>query len=314
MENSKISTLTLTQRKSVWRRIFSCWELYVFLLPAIAVIITFSYVPMYGIQLAFKDLIPGRSIGEAPWVGLKHFQRFFALDKCWQLIWNTAKTSLISHLVMFPIPIIFAIMLNQVRNERAKKLVQNISYMPYLFSIVIVISVANVFLAPSNGVINILFQKMGTDPILFFGHDKYVLPIYIITGIWNSMGYSAVIYIAALAGIDQEQLEAAKIDGASRFKIIRHIEIPAILDTVVIMFILSWGALFNVGADKMLLLQTDLNLGASEILSTYIYKVGLLDAQFGFSTAVQLFNTLVNLFCLLVINTTAKKLTGNSIF
>lgn len=314
MENSKNSTVTLVRKKTVWHRILTCWELYVFLIPAITAIIIFSYVPMYGIQLAFKDLIPGKSILASPWVGLKHFQRFFALDKCWQLIWTTAKTALLSQLIQFPIPIIFAIMLNQVRNERAKKLVQNISYMPYLFSVVIIISVANVFLAPNTGVVNILINKMGGEQILFFGHDRYVLPIYIITGIWQSMGYSAIIYIAALAGIDQEQLEAAKIDGASRLKIIRHIEIPAIMDTVIIMFILSWGALFNIGADKMLLLQTDLNLGASEILSTYIYKVGLLEAQFGFSTAVQLFNTLVNLFCLVVINGTAKKLTGNSIF
>ncbi len=314
MENSKKSAVTLVRKKTTWQRILTCWELYIFLLPALAAVFIFSYVPMYGIQLAFKDLIPGRSIMESPWVGLKHFQRFFALDKCWQLIWTTAKTSLFTHFIQFPIPIIFAIMLNQVRNDRAKKLVQNISYMPYLFSVVIVISVANVFLAPNTGVINILINKMGGEQILFFGHDKYVLPIYIITGIWQGMGYSAIIYIAALANIDQEQLEAAKIDGASRFKIIRHIEIPAIMDTVIIMFILQWGALFSVGADKMLLLQTDLNLGASEILSTYIYKVGLLDAQFGFSTAVQLFNTLVNLFCLVVINGTAKKLTGNSIF
>ncbi len=314
MENSRNSTVTLVQRKSLWHRIFTCWELYVFLLPAIIATIIFAYVPMYGIQLAFKDLIPGRSILESPWVGLKHFQRFFALDKCWKLIWTTAKTSLISHLISFPIPIIFAIMLNQVRNDRAKKLVQNVSYMPYLFSVVIVISMANVFLAPNTGIINILISKMGGDQILFFGHDKYVLPIYIITGIWQNMGYSAIIYIAALAGIDQEQLEAAKIDGASRFRIIRHIEIPAIADTIVIMFILSWGSLFSLGADKMLLLQTDLNLGASEILSTYIYKVGLLEAQFGFSTAVQLFNTMVNLCSLFLINGVAKKITGNSIF
>lgn len=313
MVNGKNSAVTLRKQKTVWRRIFSCWELYVFLLPALIVTIVFHYVPMYGIQLAFKDLIPGRGILESPWVGLKHFQRFFSLDKCWQLIFNTAKTSLLAHFIQFPIPIIFALMLNQVRNGVVKKVIQNISYMPYLFSVVIVISIANVFLSPNTGIVNILIKKMGGEQILFFGHDKYVLPIYIITGIWQGMGYSAIIYIAALAGIDQAQVEAAKIDGASRLQIIRHVEIPAIMNTIVIMFILQWGALFSLGADKMLLLQTDLNLGASEILSTYIYKVGLIEGQFGFSTAVNLFNTVVNLCCVLIINGVANKFTDNSI-
>lgn len=156
--------------------------------------------------------------------------------------------------------------------------------------------------------------KFGGDQILFFGDDKYVLPIYIITGIWQSLGYSAIIYIAALINIDQEQLEAARIDGANRFRIIRHIELPALKDTIVIMLILTCGQMFSVGADKMLLLQTPLNLNASEVISTYVYKVGLVEGQFGFSTAVELFNTLVNISCLLVVNGIAKKLNGNSLF
>ena len=159
-----------------------------------------------------------------------------------------------------------------------------------------------------------LIQKFGGDQILFFGDDKYVLPIYIITGIWQSLGYSAIIYIAALINIDQEQLEAARIDGANRFRIIRHIELPALKDTIVIMLILTCGQMFSVGADKMLLLQTPLNLNASEVISTYVYKVGLVEGQFGFSTAVELFNTLVNISCLLVVNGIAKKLNGNSLF
>ena len=186
--------------------------------------------------------------------------------------------------------------------------------MPYLFSIVIIISVANVFLSPNTGIVNILIEKLGGQQILFFGDDKYVLPIYIITDIWQNMGYNAIIYIAALAGIDQEQLEAAKIDGASRFKIIRHIELPAIKNTIVIMLILGWGRMFSLGADKMLLLQTDLNLNASEIISTYVYKVGLVQGQFGFSTAVELFNTAVNIVCLLIVNKLASKIGDSTLF
>lgn len=314
MENVKTSTGTLVRKKSAWRRVFECWELYVFLIPAIIVTIMFKYVPMYGIQLAFRDLIPGKSIAESTWVGLKHFSRFFALPNCGQLIWNTFRTAFFTHLFQFPLPIIFALMLNEVRNERCKKLVQNISYMPYLFSVVIVISITNVFLAPNSGLVNIIIEKMGGEQILFFGHDKYVLPIYIITGIWQGMGYSAIIYIAALAGIDQEQLEAARIDGANRWRIIWHIEIPSLLDTIVILLILNCGQMFAVGSDKMLLLQTPLNYNASEILSTYIYKMGLLQAQFGFSTAIELFNTVVNVTSLLIVNFVAKKLNGNSLF
>ncbi len=314
MENVKSVTLSVSRRKSLLKRIFTCWELYIFLIPALLETIIFKYWPMYGLQLAFKELLPGKSITASPWVGLKHFERFFALPNCWQLIWTTFKTSFFTTLVGFPIPIIFALMLNQVRNERCKKLIQNISYMPYLFSVVVVISMVNVLLAPNTGVVNIIIQKLGGEQILFFGHEKYVLPIWIITNLWQTMGYSAIIYIAALAGIDQEQMEAARIDGASRFKIIWHIEIPAIMETIMIQMILSFGRMFSIGVDKMLLLQTPLNLASSEIISTYVYKVGLLQAQFGFSTAVNLFNTAVNLACLLIVNGIAKKVSDSSLF
>ncbi len=314
MENIKSKSPALPRKKSIPRRMMECWELYLFLLPAIVIVAIFKYAPMYGIQIAFKDLIPGKTIAEASWVGFKHFIRFFSSPNSGIMIWNTFKTAIATSVLTFPLSIIFALMLNEVHNERVKKLVQNISYMPYLFSVVIVISVANVFLAPNTGVINILIQKLGSEQILFFGHDKYVLPIYVVTGIWSGLGYGAIIYIAALAGIDQEQLEAAKIDGANRWRVIWHIELPALSDTIVIMLILSWGQMFAIGADKMLLLQTSLNMNASEILSTYVYKVGLLEGQFGFSTAVELFNTTVNVICLLLVNGVAKKINGNSLF
>lgn len=314
MESVASKPLVLNKKKSLLKRILGCWELYLFLIPAVAVTILFKYVPMYGIQLAFKDMNLKQTIQESPWVGLEHFVRFFKLPNCGKLILNTAKTAIFNMLFSFPLPILFALMLNQVRNERAKKLAQNISYLPYLFSVVVVISIARVFLAPNTGVINIILQKLGMEQILFFGHDKYVLPIYIITGIWTSTGFSAVIYLAALSGIDQEQLEAAKIDGASRMKIIWHIEIPALISTIVIQLVLGCGSMFSVGPDKMLLLQTDLNKGASEIITTYNYRVGLIDQQFGFSTAVTLFNTCVNIVCLLVVNTICNKLSDTSVF
>lgn len=301
-------------RKELFKRIRNCRPLYAMLLPVIVITIIYRYVPMYGLQLAFKELTPGLSITQSPWVGFKHFARFFSLPNFGTLIWNTAKTAILTNLISFPLPIIFALMLNQVRSTKYKKFVQNISYIPYLLSVVVVISIANLLLSPNTGVVNILIEKFGGEEILFFGHDKYVLPIYIISDVWQNMGYNAIIYIAALAAVDQEQLEAAKIDGAGRWKTIWHIELPSIANTIIIVLILSWGRIFSVGADRMLLLQTPLNLGASEIISTYVYKVGLIDGQFGFSTAVELFNTMVNLICLFVVNKLADKYSDNSIF
>ncbi len=314
MTQESVQTIALHNKKSLWKRIIECWPLYLLLLPAVTVTLIFKYIPMYGLQLAFKDFIPGRSIFEASWAGLRHFKRFFTLDNSGLLIWNTFKTAISTQLISFPLPIIFALMINQVRSAKFKKVVQNISYLPYLFSVVVVISITNVFLAPNSGIVNILIEKLGGEQILFFGDDKYVLPIYIITAVWQGLGYNAIIYIAALAGVDQEQMEAARIDGANRFQIIRHIELPAIKDTIVIMFILTCGSLFAVGADKMLLLQTNLNLGASEVISTYVYKVGLVDGQFSFSTAVELFNTVVNASILLIVNAITSKINGSSIF
>lgn len=296
-----------------FKKVLTSWRLYVFLIPGLLVTIIFKFVPLYGIQLAFKDFIPGKPISEAPWIGFEHFIRFFTTPDCLQIIWNTVKVALVTNLVTFPIPIILAIMLNQVKSTRRKKLVQNITYMPYLFSVVVVMSVASILLAPNSGVINILIQKFGGEQILFYGHDKYVLPIYVTTELWSTMGFGAVLYLSALSSIDQEQLEAARIDGASRMRIIWNIELPAIADTIIIVLILNVGSLLSVGVDKMLLIQTNLNLGASETIGTYVYKMGLVQGDFGFSTAISLFNNVVNIMCLLVVNQISKKISGSSV-
>lgn len=300
--------------KGTLKRAWQCRELYIFLLPALVFVILFSYVPMYGIQLAFKELVPGKSITASPWVGLAHFRRLFSLPDFPRLMWNTVKLSFITNLCTFPLPIIFALLLNHADNARFKKTVQTVSYIPHLFSIVIVVSITGLMLSPTTGIVNVLIRKLGGKTVMFFGADKYVIPLYILTDVWQNLGYGAIVYIAALAGIDQEQLEAARVDGANRLRIMWNIELPSIAGTVITMQILRWGQLFSVGADKMLLLQTSLNLGASEILSTYVYKVGLLDGQFGFSTAMNLFNTLINVGCLLTVNAAAKKFSDTSLF
>lgn len=313
MKKSRTET-PLLRKGTLFSRISKCWELYLFLIPAVVLIIIFAYVPMYGVQLAFKELTPGLSITESPWVGFEHFKRLFSLPDFPRLIKNTIKISVFSNLCTFPLPIIFALLLNQVDKKYFKKTVQTVTYIPHLFSIVIVVSIARLLTSPTSGIINHIIQYFGGDPVLFFGSDKYVLPMYILTDVWQNLGYGAVIYIAALAGIDQSQLEAAKIDGCGRMRIIWHIELPAIAGTIITMQILRWGQLFSIGADKMLLLQNSLNLGASEVLSTYVYKVGLLDGQFGFSTAVNLFNTFINIICLLIVNGAARKFSDTSLF
>lgn len=306
--------VTIVRKKTLWTRMKSQWELYVFLLPAFAFLAVFSYGPMYGIVLAFKEFLPNDGIIGSPWVGLDHFVRFFSSPMFGELIINTISISIFSTFMSFPIPIVFALLLHQVDCVWYKKLVQNFTYLPHMLSIVIVMNIAMVFCSPTNGLFNIIIRQFGGTPINFFAEEKYVFWIYWITGIWQGMGYSAVLYISALSGIDMEQLEAAKIDGANRFRLIWNIELPAIAETVIIMLIMSFGSMFAVGIDKMLLIQNSANLGSSEVLSTYVYKVGLLDGQFGFSTAVNIFNTIVNVTCVLIVNWIAGKVSDTSLF
>ncbi len=303
----------MIQKKSLGKRLYECRHLYLFLIPGILVTLIFKYGPMYGVQIAFKDYRVGQDMADAAWVGLKHFQRFFSRPNCWELIWNTFNVAFVSNILAFPVPVILAVMLNEVRNVKFKKVVQNITYMPYLFSIVIAMSTFSILLAPNTGLVNTLIQKFGGEQILFFGHDKYVLPIYLGTALWQNTGYSAVIYLSALAGVDSSQIEATRIDGASRLQIIRHVQLPAIAGTIVTMLVLTAGRTFAVGVDRMLLIQTDLNLGASEILSTYVYKTGLLNAQYSFSTAIELMNTIVNITFLLIVNKITAKINGESV-
>lgn len=312
--SKKQEVAVLSRESSTLSKILSQWQLYAFLLPALAFLIIFAYVPMYGILLAFKDFMPSKGIMGSPWVGFKHFTRFFTQPSCIQYIKNTVNISLISTLLSVPIPVVFALMLDQVESKWFKKTVQNMTYLPHMLSAVIVIGICQVMLSPTSGVVNVIIEKLGGERINFFGEEDMVFWIYWLTGVWQNTGYSAVLYLAALSGIDQEQLEAAKIDGANKLRIIWNIKLPAISNTVIIMIIMAFGSAFTVGADKMLLIQNSMNLGKSEVISTYVYKVGLLGGEFGFSTAINLFNTLVNVICVLVVNKIADIVSDTSLF
>ena len=290
------------------------WQLYIFLLPAIIYFILFHYIPIYGVQIAFKDFIEVKGITGSPWVGFEHFERFFSSYQFWNLLKNTILLSLYSLLWSFPCPIILAMLLNQVQNSRFKKLVQTVTYAPHFISVVVLVGMLQLFLSPSIGFVNNIIKLLGGDAIPFLSDPKWFRTIYIGSGIWQGTGWGAIIYIAALAGVSPELYDAAKVDGATRFQIIKNIDFPSILPTAVILLIMNAGSIMNVGFQKVFLMQNDQNVRISEVISTYTYKLGLVQTQYSYSAAVGLFNSVVNIILLSIVNFVAKKVTETSLW
>jgi putative aldouronate transport system permease protein len=284
-------------------------ELYLlFLLPAVIVTFIFIYIPMWGAQIAFRDYIPTKGIAGSAWVGLKHFGRFVNSYQFWNLMKNTLGISVYQLFAGFPLPVILALMLNQLKNGYFKRFTQTVTYAPHFVSMVVLVGLLHVLLNPRNGLVNVFIIALGGDPVYFIGQQKYFWDLYVISGIWQNTGWAAILYLAALSAIDPELYEAAKIDGATRFQRILYIDVPGIMPTIVILFILNTGRLMNVGFEKTFLMQNPLNLGASEVISTYVYKVGLIQGQFGFGSAVGLFNGVVNLVLLIIADRISKLL------
>lgn len=283
-------------------------------LPVLVYFAVFCYWPMYGIQIAFKNFKGTLGIWGSPWVGFEHFLRFFNSSYFGEIIWNTLSISFYSLLVCFPLPIILALMLNEVRVERFKKTVQTITYAPHFISTVVMCGMILLFLSPSGGFFNQVRTAFGLDPINFMYEGKYFKTIYVLSGAWQGTGYGSIIYLSALAGVDQEQHEAAVIDGATRLQRIWHINLPGILPTICIMLIMQCGSLMSVGFEKVFLLMNDLNRSSAEVISTYVYKIGLQQRQYSFSTAIGLFNSVVNFVLLLTVNTITKRLNQSSLF
>lgn len=290
------------------------WQLLLLCLIPVLYFIIFHYIPMYGVQIAFKDFRAADGIWGSEWVGFDQFKRFFSSSQFWPLIKNTLSLSFLQIAIGFPIPIILAIMLNQARNLKYKKFVQSIVFCPHFISIVVLTGMLYIFLSPRNGIINNIIQMFGQDPIFFLGDSKYFQMTFVVSGIWQNAGWSAIIYIAALAGISPDLYEAAQVDGASKWKRIWHIDLPGIMPTVIMMLILELGKVMNLGFQKAYLMQNAQNLATSEIISTYIYKVGMVDAQYSYSAAINLFNNLINIILLVTVNQIAKKTTDNSLW
>lgn len=290
------------------------WQLWVLLLPGLVWLILFCYAPMGGLLIAFKDFKPKLGILGSPWAGLKYFERFFSTNIAVNTIFNTLRLSINTLLWSFPVPIILSLMINQIRRSGVKRFIQTAIYAPYFVSNVVVVSVLSVILNPTTGFVNRLLEDVGIGSRMFMARPEYFMPVYVISGIWQTAGYNAIIYLAALTAISPDLYEAAVIDGATRLQCIRHIELPAILPTVVIMFIMSAGRMLTIGYEKVYLMQTNMNLTVSEIISTYVYKVGIQSAQYSFATAVGMFNSVANLIVLFLANALAKKITDTSLF
>ncbi len=299
--------------KKKGRKALNMWQLYVLLLPALVYLIIFSYVPMYGIQVAFKDYRVSLGITGSEWVGLKHFIRFLTFPDFWMILGNTLRLSFKELIWGFPLPVVFALLLNELTNKRFKKTVQMITYMPHFISTITVCGMVLLFFDRQYGVVNAIISLLGGERVAWLANPDYFDALYVGSGIWQGLGWSAIIYLSALSGISTEMIEAAKIDGASRLRIIWHINIPTILPTIAIMFILRCGSILSVGFEKVFALQNDLNLPVSNVISTYTYQIGLGAGQFSYATAIGLFNTVVNVSLLVVVNFISKKLTDTGI-
>lgn len=298
--------------KKLFQKITRNWMLYLFCVPAIVYYILFNYMPIYGVQIAFQNYRIGETFGESTWVGLKWFEKFFKSVWFDTVMKNTLTLSFLNLIVGFPLPIILALLLNEVKNMKFKKFVQTVTYAPHFISSVVLCGAVIMFLSPSTGflgmAINEIRGSMGLGKVNMLTQGSAFKWIYVLSGVWQGTGWGSVIYFAALSGVDPQLVEAAKVDGANKVQCIWHINIPILIPTIVIQLILRAGSLLSVGFEKVLLLQNDTILRHSEVISTYVYRTGLTGQQYSFSAAVGLFNSLVNAIMLITVNSITRKL------
>lgn len=318
--DAKVTVQTLKGKPLVRKKSFpkiktmmKSWQLYVLMLPALLYFFIFNYVPMYGVQIAFKDFVATKGIWGSAWVGFDHFLRFFKSYYFWDLIRNTFLLNLYG-LILFPLPIILALSLNEVKNAKFKKWAQTITYAPHFISTVVLVGMIIAFLDPQTGIINAVITKLGGEPINFMIIPGWFKHIFVWSGQWQGLGWSAIIYLAALAGVNPELQDAASVDGATRLQKIWHVNIPAIMPTIVILLILAIGSFMSVGFEKVLLLQNSLNMSSSDVIQTFVYRSGLLQAQYSFSAAVGLFDSVINVILLVTANQIAKRVSDNSLW
>ena len=290
------------------------WQFWVIIAFPIIYAIIFAYIPMAGIVLAFQDFSIRKGIFGSEWVGLRYFKQFLTSTSSVLVIKNTLILGIYSFLASFPVPILLAIGINEMRAKRYKKAVQMVTYAPYFISIVVLVGMMMQMMDLRSGIINVFIQKLGFSPINFFGDPKIFRHLYVWSGVWQSAGYASIIYLAALSGVSKELQEAAIVDGANRVKRILHVDIPAILPTIIIMLIFNCASIVSIGLDKVFLMQNSLNASVSEVISTFVYKVGVVNSNIGFSTAAGLFQSVVSFVLLVIVNRVCKKITENSLW
>ena len=298
------------------RRIRQNWQLYLMLLPVMIYFLLFCYGPMYGLVLAFKDYKVLRGIFGSPWANpwYKHFERFFLSPYFERVITNTVTISAQSLLYGFPVPIILALCINEVRNRKYQKIVQNVTYAPHFLSVIVLVGLIKSFTNTDYGIVNLLIRYFGGEGYNWMQRANLFRPLYIGSGIWQNAGWDSIIYIAALSGIDPQLHESAMIDGANRWKRIWHINLPGLMPTIIILLILNSGYIMSVGFEKVFLMQNDLNLSSSDVISTYSYRIGIESAQYELATAIGLFNSVVNCALLVCVNWASRRTGGTSLW
>ncbi len=309
-----ISSNVSKRTYKIYKQILSDWQLYLIFLPVLIYFIVYKYVPMYGVQLAFKKFSNRLGILGSPWVGFDNFKRFLSGVTFPMVIKNTVGINLYSLLVGFPTPILLALMLNEVTNMKFKKVTQTVTYAPHFISTVVMCGMITLFLSPTTGFINKIIELLGGEAVQFMYEEEYFKTIYVFSGVWQSTGWGSIIYLSALSSVSSELHEAATIDGATILQKILHINLPFLLPTISIMLIMQCGSIMNVGFEKVYLLMNDLNRSSAEVISTYTYKVGLIQSDFSYSTAIGLFNSCINLVFLMIVNKVTDKLSNTSLF
>ena len=319
MNTGLANTSTLpaaARRRHIWRLISRNWELYALIAIPLAYFIIFKYVPMYGAQIAFRNFHPSRGLWDSPWVGFDQFVKFFGSHKFFTILGNTFALSIYKLAAGFPIPIILAIALHYCTSSRYKRTVQMVTYAPHFISVVVVAGIIVQILSPRVGAVNKLIELFGGTPILFMGEPGFFKSIYVWSDVWQEMGWGSIIFLAALASINPELHEAAVADGATKLQRIWYIDVPGIMPTAIILLILNVGRIMFIGFEKVLLLQNPLNLGASEIIDTYVYKIGLASPvpNFSYSTAIGLFSSVISFVLLLIVNQIARRVGETSLW
>lgn len=290
------------------------WQLYILALPALVYVLIFCYGPMYGLQIAFKDFTPSKGFDGSAWIGLKHFKTLFSSYQFWPMMRNTIFIGMYSLLAGFFPPVILALLLHNITSKRFKAVVQTVTYAPHFISIVVLVSMMKLMLSPKSGVINTLIALCGGAKQDFMGIPGAFAHIYVLSDIWQTVGWSSIIYLAALSGVSQELYEAAKVDGANKIQRMIYVDFPCIMPTAITMLILASGRIMNSSTQKVLLMQNSLNLSASEIIGTFVYKSGVLNQQYGYSTAAGLFQSVVNVIMLVTVNKISQKLSDSSLW